>query len=618
MLKKLLFICFLGFLSSFQPVKSYYIVFENYENSKRIVDLNTYNYVYKNILNKYSYPMSSINKELLDNSKLRDSLFDQIKSEAESEEKIIREKIQSYNPNLDILYVPNIFLEMAFTLAYFTDYDKDKNLFDIPESVKKLKDLFMNGQVVDDLSDYFGSNFFYKFKEIQKEIESVCGQITKVNFYPDISFLDDLDTDKIIENIDNYNNHPFIVYSNFYVNNLIIDLLNANKEQKLKDILNFLIESFQNVVRKNVLTSKQDLYYFLLAGYTIEKNNIFNMENNIFGFDKSPEKKLKNFWPGMSNVKFGVEVGSYYLCIFNLIGFKSFFDFVGNSYDVEKYNKSRKMLEALLPNNQDDISMDYAQSVFFKSQAEIFEKIFDTEFENHNKLNNFYLYRYSNIFENEKGKLDTNFREKFFLNESGQFRSISFANNLFAGMISDPNASTLSIFFRTRRLDDNDTNQDLGILYYISIKKSLIWDKDNIFYIAPFNIITSIFSAGEWFHSRTKISNKDIPDVNYVYSYQLIIRGLYNFLLVNTQDFENFLKDFAFYKEYENSEDIPEEISEKTKNILIDFTKKSLILNPDKLKNVSNILFGDFSFNELETRFNDYLTKKSIIYKNFN
>ncbi len=593
-------------ISIFQTLKPSYIVFEKTKKSKKIVDLATYDYVYKNILNKYTYPMSSINKELLDDNDLKNSLFDQAKSEAEAEEEIIREKVKTYNSNLDVLYVPNIFLEMAFTLAYFTDYNKDKNLFDIPDNVKNLKNAFLNGQNVDSYSENLGSNLFCKFKEIKDEIEKICGPITKSNFYLDISFLDDLDTEKIIENIDGFNNHSFIVYSNYYVNNLIIQILNSNKDKELKEIFSFLIESFKNVIKENVLTSVEDFYYYLLAGYSIEKNNIFNMEGNIFGFDRSPRTKLKDFIPGIKNFIFGVETGSYYLSMFNFCRYESFFNFVGNNYDVDKYDQSKSMMDALFKDIYDMVKEEY-----FEYQSKIFNKIFDTEIENHSKSNDFYLYRYSNVFENDKGKLDTNFREKFFLDETGQFRSISFANNLFGGMIGDPNASTLYFFL------GSGLTEKAHILYSLPVKKTLIWDKDNIFYISPFSTILSFFSAGEWFHTRTKIANSGLPTVEFIASYQIVIRGLYNFILVESKDLDEFFKDFKPYKEYKNKEDIPDEINDKMDEILINFTEKSITLNPDRLKEKSNILFGDFSFQDQDKKFNEVLNRKAILYKNF-
>ncbi|MCG2756325.1 hypothetical protein L6269_02400 [Candidatus Dependentiae bacterium] len=595
-----------------QPLKSFYIVFEELEKSKKIVDLVTYNYVYKNILNKYSYPMSSINKELLDDNDLKNSLFDQTKAESETEEKIIREKVKTYNSNLDVLYVPNIFLEMAFTFAYFTDYDKDKNLFDIPDNVKNLKNAFLNGQNVADYSENLGSNLFCKFKEMKDEIEKICGPITKTNFYLEISFLDDLNTEKIIENIDGFNNHSFIVYSNYYVNNLIIQILNSNKDKELKEIFSFLIESFKNVIKENVLTSVKDFYYYLLAGYSIEKNNIFNMQSNIFGFDRSPRTRLKDFVPDMKDFIFGVETGSFYLSMFNLINYKSMFNFVTEVYGIKEYNKSKEMIEVLFPENKDEINIDYVKSKFFEYQTKIFNKIFDTEIENHSKSNDFYLYRYSNVFENDEGKLDTNFREKFFLDETGQFRSISFANNLFGGMIGDPKASTLYFFL------GSGLTEKAHILYSLPVKKTLIWDKDNIFYISPFSTILSFFSAGEWFHTRTKIANSGLPTVDFIKSYQIVIRGLYNFILVESKDLDEFFKDFEPYKEYNDKKDAPDEINDKMAEILINFTKKSITLNPDRLKEKSNILFGDFSFQDQDKKFNEgLLNKKAILYKNF-
>ena len=386
--KKSLFLTlFLSLFFNF--IKPYYLVFESQEeinldslqsNFKgKSLSFSSYAKFYQNALCPYTYPTSSVNKELFSNQKLKKSLYNTEQTEKQTEELFIQNKIKKLNPNLNIIYIPDILFEVAFILSNFSNYNDEQNSFVFPKSVRKIIDIYARNENVENFDDYNGTELFCNFKEKRNYIEEILGKIYKSSFKINLNFLDDLNNiDNIVDQFNLINNHPFVVYGNFHINNLIINIWNTNSQLSLPEIYDFLFNSLINLF-SNFLETPKSFYNHLRAYYNLE-NNIYKNENDIFGFDSSPKNKVA-FFPEIKN---NLLNGSLSLNFFNMGSFKSFFNLSNSDFCFWE--------DEFFLKNYDKLKSD-----FFNKTSDTFKSIFIEELENHFNNNDYSLYRLSSL-----------------------------------------------------------------------------------------------------------------------------------------------------------------------------------------------------------------------------
>lgn len=498
-MKKQLYFIISSFLFSI-TIQPFYILFEiGDKNELKEIRRNDIYEKFYNLKNKYIYPMSSINNNLFKDKKLLKTLYDKKKSARDSEEIFLRKKVKKViGQQFDVEYIPNIYFEFIYLTLLISDYNQIDG-FSINKSILEINDYKnLNTNLYPSFFKYLFEKRGCNAKDIIDSYNLETNRIIPEDclsdpsllrcemFYDKSSIFDVIDIDRNLNEaqmlnfkklvlddaIKKINKLKFVIFSENYINNVIVNLKNSNS-------INSKLINFNKLY--NYFVSQLDII-----------------------FDKNPNFILGAIDP--------VATDSYENALFNL-----------NSYENNLFNlKLSKQIYS-----------------FFKSNKKMFSKIYNSDMYFHKKNNRYLLYR---TFIPNRGLKKSIIERTFYVTKKEiTLNTVSYNNSIFGGFMSDPGACSLLILID--KINKKEEYNNICLFAFPIIKKHFN-NKMAPFYVAPLSPFASIYSKGEFFHSRTKIPYKNL---NYSYfknkNINPYIDGIALPVTSESDDREQFFKD---------------------------------------------------------------------------